>query len=160
MSFNLGSNDRNPSFGGKPPSTGSNPLSQAIHSSEHNKGGDMILTKDHPGWSGGDHPSNTADDCGAHAHGQRSSSPNATLDNMPQRPPAAIHSGAPSSGGYDRRPDSQLPSNAVPRGARFDPILPGATRPSSNSRQGGVGRNDGPLSGEPDYDDMLPPGCA
>ncbi|KAF9160070.1 hypothetical protein DFQ26_005905 [Actinomortierella ambigua] len=158
MAFNLGNNDRTPSFGGKPPGLGRSPLSEAIQSSERNKGGDMILTKDHPGWSGGDSSNdnnNTGD--GTNAYAQRSSSPNATLDNLPQRPPAAIRSGAASAGGYDRRPDSQLPSNAAPRGARFDPILPGAVLPSSNIRGGSSNTQ---LSGEPDFDDALPPGCA
>ncbi|KAG0228531.1 hypothetical protein BGW41_003391 [Actinomortierella wolfii] len=158
MSFNLGSNDRNPSFGNKPPGGGRNPLAGAIHSAEHNQGGDMILTKDHPGWSGGDASGDAhqGSSSGSSSDAQAQASSRDMGSDMPQRPPAAVHAGAASFGGYDRRPDSELPSQAIPRGSRFDTIVPGEVRPA-NAR--GNKTSTPQLSGEPDYDDMLPPGC-
>ncbi|KAF9347261.1 hypothetical protein BGX26_001247 [Mortierella sp. AD094] len=135
MSFNLGNNDRLPGIGGIGNTTNSrNPLQQAIDPS-NNRGADMVLTPDHPSWRQEQQ-----------AQGPLSGSSSGS------RPGSDTQTGA----GPDK--DSFLPPGAVPQGARFDPIMPEGVRQGLPHRgqnlPGGSGK---PASGEPDFDELLPP---
>lgn len=178
MSFNLGNNDRLPAIGRNTTSSG-NPLQQAINPA-NNRGADMVLTPDHPSWHGSanqSQPMSASSFQNAHRdpHGGPSGivgGPDAS-GGLPQSGPAVRHDPSePYSGGrantnntgpFRAGPDhdSYLPPGAVPQGARFDPIIP------EGSRQGILGRGvvagrpgqnpPGFASGEPDYDELLPP---
>ncbi|OAQ35301.1 hypothetical protein K457DRAFT_133122 [Linnemannia elongata AG-77] len=163
MSFNLGNSDRLPAIGGTNANNNKNPLQQAINSSNSKYGADMIVTPDHPSWHA-DHSS--------HSSAQESSQQNAQRNTGGQSGPGAPYTGGrantgntgPFRAGPDH--DSYLPPNAVPQGARFDPIVPENVRqglPNRNAAghqqgQGRPGQNqEGFASGEPDYDELLPP---
>ncbi|KAF8937651.1 hypothetical protein BGZ47_008929 [Haplosporangium gracile] len=154
--------DRLPAMGGNTNSANNNnnknPLQQAINSSNSKYGADMILTPDHPSWHA-DHSSSAHD-----------SSQSAQRNTSGQSGPGAPYTGGrantgnsgPLRAGPDQ--DSYLPPNAVPQGARFDPIMPESVRQSLPNRnaaghqQGRSGQDpSGFASGEPDYDELLPP---
>ncbi|KAF9920365.1 hypothetical protein FBU30_009829 [Linnemannia zychae] len=151
MSFNLGNNDRMPAFGDYTTNS-KNPLQQAIRSSENNQGANMVLTPDNPSWhadpsrnNNNNSNQNSQDNTGAPYSGDRANTGNT----------------GPFRAGPDN--DSYLPSNAVPKGARFDPIMPDDVSQSLPNRQqrqqqGRPGQNPpGFASGEPDFDELLPP---
>ncbi|KAI7832725.1 hypothetical protein BC939DRAFT_434156 [Gamsiella multidivaricata] len=156
MSFNLGNNDRLPSMGSTP-SKSSNPLHQAANPSTTRSSADMVLTPDHPAWHA-DHSQDFANQQ-QHEHPQRGSSTN--------NPSSGLSSGQASATGRFRAgpdADSYLPPDAVPQGARFDPIMPDDVRQGLPHRGPGQGQGQGrvqgqglPGSGEPDFDELLPP---
>ncbi|KAF9170599.1 hypothetical protein BGX21_008965 [Mortierella sp. AD011] len=135
MSFNIGNNDRMPGFSGiRNIGNSNNPLQQAVDPS-NNRGADMVLTPDHPSWH---------------------------QDQQAQRPLSG--SSSESKPGSDTqtsaRPDkdSRLPQDAVPQGAKFDPIMPEDVRQGLPQHGQNLPRGSGkPASGEPDFDDLLPP---
>ncbi|KAF9284480.1 hypothetical protein BGZ68_004671 [Mortierella alpina] len=168
MAFNLGNNDRQPNFAASNP-TGhgsKNPLQQVTNPA-NTRGGDMVLTPDHPSWHA-DHTShgpsssassqqahrNTASESGSESHGAAilSSSTGtaaggaSNLGGFHHDPHAPYTGGRVTNTATNRGPfragpdnDSFLPPGAVPQGARFDPIMP------ENVRQGLPGRG-GPAS--------------
>ncbi|KAF9179475.1 hypothetical protein BGZ51_009350 [Haplosporangium sp. Z 767] len=154
MSFNLGNNDRNPAFGTNIPSAKNrDPLRQAVNPS-NNRGADMVLTPDHPSWHD---PNSQAQQ--THSYSQTSTE---------GHPPSFVGDRAgntstnrgPIKAGPDH--ESYLPPDAVPQGSRFDPIMPDNVHQSLPNRggpgQGQVGQSPrGPASGEPDFDELLPP---
>ncbi|KAF9538600.1 hypothetical protein EC957_006406 [Mortierella hygrophila] len=162
MSFNIGNSDRLPAIGGTNANSNKNPLQQAINSSQSKHGADMILTPDHPSWHA-DHSS------AAQGSSQQNSQRNNTDDQSgPGAPYTGGHANTGNAGPFRAGPDheSYLPPNAVPQGARFDPIMPEDVRQSLPNRnaagrdqgQGRPGQNrPGFASGEPDYDELLPP---
>ncbi|KAF9114641.1 hypothetical protein BGX27_010218 [Mortierella sp. AM989] len=131
--FNIGSGDRLPAISGssRKSSNGQNPLQQAVDPAS-NRGADMVLTPDHPSWH---------------------------QDQQAQRPSSGAPSGSTPGSGVEPDADSTLPPGAVPQGARFDPIVPEGVRqglPQRQQSQSGEGRNQ-QGSGEPDFDELLPP---
>ncbi|KAF9918086.1 hypothetical protein BX616_010295 [Lobosporangium transversale] len=141
MSFNLGNNDRSPAFGG----------SISSNKSNNNRGGDMVLTPDHPAWSR----------VGEQQRQQQQQQPI-------QDPSAPYTGGRATAGANNLGPfragpdsDSYLPPDAAPQGARFDPIMPdnvqGLPHRGHSSQQRESSSGLGQASGEPDFDDLLPP---
>ncbi|KAG9321346.1 hypothetical protein KVV02_001124 [Mortierella alpina] len=187
MAFNLGSNDRQPSFGASNP-TGhgsKNPLQQATNPA-NTRGGDMVLTPDHPSWHASDGPSsasssqqahrNTSSGAGSGSHGADISSSGGTtggssnLGEFHHDPHAPYTGGhvtntAANRGPFRAGPDNNsfLPPGAVPQGARFDPIMPDNVRQGlpgrggPASQQGGRTGPSGFGSGEPDNDELQTP---
>ncbi|KAI8348121.1 hypothetical protein B0O80DRAFT_463756 [Mortierella sp. GBAus27b] len=134
MSFSFGNSDRMPAIGsGMNPSKGSS-LQQAIDPSK-NRGADMVLTPDNPAWQ------KTPSRSELH-HGQR------------QEPSSQYTGGRANT--QNTKPGSYLPPDAAPFGARFDPITPDSVRGETYSRTDQPGRKP-QESGEPDFDEMLPP---
>lgn len=74
---------------------------------------------------------------------------------MFQQPPPPPRPGAFGP----QQPGVAMPPGAVPPGARFDPVSPFGYLPGASGagRGGGRGRG-GPLSGDPDFDELAPPG--
>ncbi|KAF9958968.1 hypothetical protein BGZ70_009009 [Mortierella alpina] len=162
MAFNLGNNDRQPNFGAtNPTGHGSkNPLQQATNPA-NTRGGDMVLTPDHPSWHA-DHTSdglsssqkahrNTSSEAGSESHGAAifpsssgtaggSSSNQGGFHHDPHAPYTGgrVTNTAVNRGPFRAGPDNNsfLPPGAVPQGARFDPIMP------DNVRQELPGRGD------------------
>ncbi|KAG0044247.1 hypothetical protein BGZ83_010506 [Gryganskiella cystojenkinii] len=181
MSFNLGNNDRLPAIGGNT-NNSRNPLQQAVNPA-NNRGADMVLTPDHPAWHGNANQSqpmsaSSQQNARRDPHG----GPSGIIGGPGAQGKPPHHTGsegfhhdhsAPYSGGrantnntgpFRAGPDndSYLPPGAVPQGARFDPIMPEGSRQGLPSRGGpGSGRPGqnppGFTSGEPDYDELLPP---
>ncbi|KAG0200266.1 hypothetical protein BGX28_006631 [Mortierella sp. GBA30] len=189
MSFNLGNNDRQPNFSSSS-STGhgsKNPLQQAVNPNNSSSRGDMVLTPDHPSWhadhSSGDPSSqrntrnNTTtgssgyrgDDVLPGGRGTGTASSGSNLGGFQNDPYAPYTGGRVTDTATNRGPfragpdqDSFLPPDAVPQGARFDPIVPESVRQGLPSRGTGGPRQPGQspsnyASGEPDNDDLLIP---
>ncbi|KAG0276329.1 hypothetical protein BGZ96_003366 [Linnemannia gamsii] len=158
MSFNLGNSDRLPATGGNNTTNNKNPLQGAIDSSNSKHGADMILTPDHPSWHA-DH-SNPSQGSSQNAQGNTGN-----VQSGPGAPYTGGRANTGNTGPFRAGPDqdSYLPPNAVPQGARFDPIMPenvgqGLPSRSDHQGQGRPGQNpSGFASGEPDYDELLPP---
>ncbi|GJJ74620.1 hypothetical protein EMPS_06978 [Entomortierella parvispora] len=180
MSFNLGSSDRMPAFGGnKTSSSGGNPLQQAVNPA-NNRGGDMVLTPDNPSWHGSASQSqpmlaDSSQNAHHNPHGGTSSiigGPDGSgrlplsgpgLRHDPSTPYSGGRANTGNNGPFRAGPDNHafLPPGAVPQGARFDPIMPEGSRQEFSSRGTGASRPGqnppGFASGEPDYDELLPP---
>jgi len=160
-------------------SSGGNPLQQAVNPA-NNRGGDMVLTPDHPSWHGNANQSQPMSATSSqNAHRNPDGGPSGFVGGpdaggrLPQTGPAFRHDPtAPFSGGrantnntgpFRAGPDndSYLPPGAVPQGARFDPIMPEGSRQDIPGRGVGASRPGqnppGVSSGEPDYDEFLPP---
>lgn len=158
MSFNLGNSDRLPNIGGNSNTNNRNPLQQAIDSSNSKHGADMILTPDHPSW----HADHSTPSQGSSQNTQRNTG---SVQSGPDARYTGGRANTGNTGPFRAGPDhdSYLPPNAVPQGARFDPIMPENIHqdlPSRSDRQGQgrPGQNPpGFASGEPDYDELLPP---
>jgi len=150
MSFNLGNNDRMPAIGSGTTPSRNNPLRQAVDPS-NNRGADMVLTPDHPSW---------------HGAASRSDQHNIT-DQEPDTAHTSGHAGTLNRGPFHSEPPSRtplaseayLPPDAAPQGARFDPIVPDSVRGEffTGTGAGGGGTRTRYQSGEPDFDDLLPP---
>ncbi|KAF9021659.1 hypothetical protein BGZ52_001590 [Haplosporangium bisporale] len=166
MSFNLGNNDRQPNFtaGSATGANNRNPLAQATNPGA-NRGADMVLTPDHPSW----HAHHGADPASAqnpHSYHPTGSGPSGQpgFHHDPNAPYSGGRANTTNTGPFRAGPDrdSYLPPGAVPQGARFDPIMPENGRQglpdTGNPYQQGQGQRQGHFtSGEPDYDEMLPP---
>ncbi|KAI1314572.1 hypothetical protein EDD11_002001 [Mortierella claussenii] len=161
MSFNIGNNDRMPSMGrtgatGSGSNSNKNPLQEAVNpSNNRNAGGDMVLTPDHPSWN---NPSSRGD--GGNANPQRTPSGGILHDPSAPYTGGRATAGSSNTGPFRSGPDSDsyLPQGAVPQGARFDPIMPDEVRqglPQRGQPSRGLGQSHG--SGEPDFDELLPP---
>ncbi|KAF9081568.1 hypothetical protein BGX23_000735 [Mortierella sp. AD031] len=155
MSFNLGNSDRMPAIGGTNANS-KNPLQQAINSSNNNRGAGMVLTPDHPSWHA-DHNNPASSQNSQNAQGNTGG---VYHDPTPGAPYTGGRANTSNTGPLRAGPDhdSYLPPGAAPQGARFDPIIPDAVGQSLPNRSGQHGQNPpGFASGEPDYDELLPP---
>lgn len=69
---------------------------------------------------------------------------------------------SPSIGRHPQFPQGihpSFPAGAIPPGARFDPVGPFGPRPGGFNRPSRNGQGSGtPFSGDPDFDELLPPG--
>ncbi|KAF9997918.1 hypothetical protein BGZ79_008394 [Entomortierella chlamydospora] len=119
-----------------------NPLQQAVDPS-NNRGADMVLTPDHPSW-----------------HQDQQAQRPLSGSSSESKPGSSSESKPGSDTQTSARPDkdSYLPQGAVPQGAKFDPIMPEDVRQGLPQRGQNLPRGSGkPASGEPDFDDLLPP---
>ncbi|KAF9360837.1 hypothetical protein BGX34_007473, partial [Mortierella sp. NVP85] len=88
--------------------------------------------------------------------------------NIPDQEPDTAYTGERAGRGpFQSEPPSRaplaseayLPPDAAPQGARFDPIVPDNVRGEvfTGTRAGGGSTRTKYQSGEPDFDDLLPP---
>ncbi|KAG0301912.1 hypothetical protein BGZ98_007947 [Dissophora globulifera] len=123
----------------------------------------MVLTPDHPSWhapansTDRNHAATSSENIGALGGENTPTDPRepstcsiATTGNTEPFAGGSPHGASSRSGPGN---DSFLPAGSVPLGARFDPITPG----DSSVGPGRRGQGTSFRSGEPDFDELLPP---